>query len=171
MVGVEGRRIGGASPACTQRSGGKWGQRTRGSKPLALEREVRRHTSPGNQEALGRRGVIEIRGDPERNKICRQAILSAVMGGRPIDPIEAARRMYASRQFETRMAGCARGGERGKWRENTRGRSWRGRSGEGSGMVYPANQRLLRGQDRLSRADWHSADGRWHRNQSAFPID
>jgi len=52
-----------------------------------------------------RRGVTGIRGDPERNKICRTAILSAVMGGRPIDPREAARRMYASRQFEARMAG------------------------------------------------------------------
>jgi len=42
---------------------------------------------------------------------------------RPIDPAQASWRIYASRQFEARMVGCARGGERGKWRESTRGRS------------------------------------------------
>ena len=75
----------------------------------------------GDQQTA-RRGVIGIRGDPERNKICRTAILSVVMGGRPIDPAQAARRMYASRPFEARMAGCARRVERGKWRESARGR-------------------------------------------------
>ena len=88
--------------------------------PFLLEAATRRLDAGDQQTA--RRGVIGIRGDPERNKICRTAILSVVMGGRPIDPAQAARRMYASRPFEARMAGCARRVERGKWRESARGR-------------------------------------------------
>jgi len=58
-----------------------------------------------------------------------------------------------------------------KLRDGTHGPCWRGCLGEGFGMVHPANQGLLRGQDRLSWADWRSADSRWHRNQRAFRID
>jgi hypothetical protein len=51
------------------------------------------------------RGLRDSRG-PGTQQNLPQAILSAVMGGRPIDPAQAARRMYlASRQFEARMAG------------------------------------------------------------------
>jgi hypothetical protein len=35
--------------------------------------------------------------------------LSGVMGGRPLDPVKAARRMYVSRQFEARMADGEKG--------------------------------------------------------------
>jgi hypothetical protein len=34
--------------------------------------------SDGERTTAGRRGVIGLRGDPERNKICRTAILSAL---------------------------------------------------------------------------------------------
>jgi hypothetical protein len=69
------------------------------------------------------RGVIGIRGDPERNQICRTAILSAVLGGRPLDPAEAARRTYASRQFEARMAAFGKIDESGWSRVRPRAES------------------------------------------------
>src|ERR1039458_1645408 len=48
------------------------------------------------------RGHRDSRG-PGTQQNLPQAILSAVLGGRSIDPAQAARRMYASRQFEARM--------------------------------------------------------------------
>jgi hypothetical protein len=81
--------------------------------PIPALRPSRRR---GRDQQTALRGVIGIRGDPERNKICRTAILSAVMGGRPIDPTQAARRMYASRQFEAPGADFRESGERGAGR-------------------------------------------------------
>src|ERR1017187_2940832 len=56
---------------------------------LSCWRPPQRSLDAGDQQTA-RRGVIGIRGDPERNTFSRTAILSAVMGGRPIDPTQAA---------------------------------------------------------------------------------